>query len=163
LKRVDVDDKTLSLFGANQEPKPEELAKPATSSALPSPPASPPDRSAREAFFSKQVEKARAMGFKPGFASAQYREKFGEWPPRSWSEKAKIAQAGDSAWLERSARREAIRSAQASQEAKERAALAHFEDSPTDHSVGDAISTPTDEVDSPFADWVDEVLGHHRP
>lgn len=62
--------------------------------------------SIERAFFDAQVNKAREKGFKPGFASAKFKEKFGRWPAWSWSEEVKRDYACDEDWQERQQRRE---------------------------------------------------------
>jgi superfamily II DNA or RNA helicase len=53
----------------------------------------------RRVYFVAQLTKAKLKGFKPGFASAKYKEKFGEYPPWSWGQEAK--QAMDPGWAAR--------------------------------------------------------------
>jgi superfamily II DNA or RNA helicase len=60
----------------------------------------------RLAYFERQVEASRTKGFKPGYAGAKYKEKFGEWPPWSWSQKVKEVFAKDEAWQRRQMARE---------------------------------------------------------
>ena len=60
----------------------------------------------RRADFVVLVQTASARGFRPGYASAKYKEKHGDWPPRSWSEEAKRMFAQDTAWQFRQAKRE---------------------------------------------------------
>ena len=55
--------------------------------------------------FSKMATKARIYGFKPGFASAMYKEKYGVWPPRHWGNNLKAEFNQDATWQERLARR----------------------------------------------------------
>jgi DNA repair protein RadD len=43
----------------------------------------------RRAYFDRCVERARHEGFKPGFAGAKFKEKYGDWPPWAWSQEAK--------------------------------------------------------------------------
>ena len=48
----------------------------------------PPEESPeteRRRFYALMLEKAEACGYKRGWASYRYREKYNEWPPRSWS------------------------------------------------------------------------------
>ena len=49
-------------------------------------------------WFSKHVSIARMQGFKPGFASAKYKERYGDWPPRAWSDKIKAEFETDELW-----------------------------------------------------------------
>lgn len=53
---------------------------------------------ARRAKFVRYVAKAKANGYAPGYASVKYKEEFGEWPPRSWSNETKMAFNGDARW-----------------------------------------------------------------
>ena len=60
-------------------------------------------------FWDREVDKARTLGFKPGFPAFRFKEKFEKWPPWAWSQAAKSDYANDSAWQvrvdERAARR----------------------------------------------------------
>jgi superfamily II DNA or RNA helicase len=60
----------------------------------------------RRADFLALVQTASARGFKPGYASAKYKEKHGDWPPRSWGEEAKRMFAADKGWQFRQVKRE---------------------------------------------------------
>lgn len=60
----------------------------------------------RRSYFDMQVEVARARGFKPGFAAAKFKEKFGMWPPWDWSQGAKKMMESDSTWKFRNKVRE---------------------------------------------------------
>ena len=60
----------------------------------------------RRADFIALVQTASARGFRPGYASAKWKEKYHDWPPRSWSEEAKRQFATDTAWQLRQAKRE---------------------------------------------------------
>jgi len=60
----------------------------------------------KRAYFDDQAEKARKKGFKPGFAAALYKEKYGDWPPWAWSHALKSEHAKDSDWQDRIAKRE---------------------------------------------------------
>jgi DNA repair protein RadD len=63
----------------------------------------------RRAYFDKMADQARERGFKPGFASAKYKEKYGEWPPWAWSQSVRDQFAQDEQWQEDLARTEARR------------------------------------------------------
>lgn len=56
-------------------------------------------------FYLSNVNLARSRGFKPGMASFKFKEKFGRWPPWSWSTDTKRMFADDEDWQERLARR----------------------------------------------------------
>jgi DNA repair protein RadD len=60
----------------------------------------------RRADFIALVQTASARGFRPGYASAKYKEKYGDWPPRSWGQEAQQMFAQDPAWQFRQAKRE---------------------------------------------------------
>ena len=61
----------------------------------------------KRAFFDAQVDKARRQGFKPGYASAKYREKFdGAWPPWDWSQHTKQEFSRDPEWIAKCEKRE---------------------------------------------------------
>ena len=56
----------------------------------------------RRAFFDRQVKIAQARGYKPGYASAKYKEKYNDtWPPWSWSQEIKAVFERDTDWQER--------------------------------------------------------------
>lgn len=78
----------------------------------------------RRMYFNMMVSKARQKGFKPGFASARYKERYGAWPPWEWSEEVKASFASDPEWqanlVERQKLREKIEVMKA---AKERAKI----------------------------------------
>ena len=65
----------------------------------------------QRAFYDEQVQKARTRGFKPGYASAKFKEKFGHWPPYGWSEATKSSFASDPIWQQALSIKEAYRSA----------------------------------------------------
>ncbi len=52
----------------------------------------------RRLYFDTMVRKARLKGYKPGFASARYKERYGHWPPWAWSEEVKASCASDPEW-----------------------------------------------------------------
>lgn len=53
----------------------------------------------KRAFLDDMVKVARKRGFKPGFASAKFKEHYGHWPPWAWSEEIKASFASDSEWI----------------------------------------------------------------
>jgi hypothetical protein len=63
----------------------------------------------RRPFFARMWALAQARAFKPGFASAKYKEKFGEWPPWSWGQECRAAYEADGDWQTRLRSREAER------------------------------------------------------
>lgn len=58
---------------------------------------SDPDK-IRRAFFDKKLAEARARGFKPGFPSAMFKDRYGRWPPYSWSQEAQVEFMKDPNW-----------------------------------------------------------------
>lgn len=98
----------------------------------------------RKAFFVRQVVLAKTKGFKPGFASAIYKDHYGTWPPRAWSDEVKADFATDAAWqaaLERRAKRKAI------EQAQEKAEMSALEKQMA--GTLDAMNAPEPD----FADW----------
>lgn len=63
----------------------------------------------KRVFFEARVVEARTRGFKPGYASAKYKDKYEEWPPFLWGQEAKEMFAADGAWQKRQAEREGER------------------------------------------------------
>ena len=60
----------------------------------------------KRAEFDKLADEARRKGFKPGYASAKWKEKHGDkWPPWEWSQALKAEFAKDADWQEREAKR----------------------------------------------------------
>jgi superfamily II DNA or RNA helicase len=92
---------------------------------------------AKRARFEKALSIARTQGFKPGYASAKFKEHYGEWPLRSWGEYAKIEFAKDTLWQALVARREDRKRLRAEQETRE--ALSGF---PQDPSPPDDMQAP---------------------
>ena len=129
------------------------------------------------AFFWRQVVIAKSKGFKPGFASAIYRDHYGTWPPKHWSEKIKNDFATDGLWQDLLARRLQRKAQREEQERREEQATSEAraieepsaEESALERTL-DAIDAPmnVDIVDdapfvddgrelgeSPFADWLE--------
>lgn len=52
----------------------------------------------RRMYFNMIVQVAKAKGYKPGFASARYKSRYGHWPPWEWSEAVKSSFASDPIW-----------------------------------------------------------------
>lgn len=52
----------------------------------------------RQVFYNAMVLKAKSEGFKPGFASFRYKEKYGTWPPYDWKTKTDADCASDPFW-----------------------------------------------------------------
>lgn len=60
----------------------------------------------KRAYFDARVAEASRKGFKPGYASAKWKEKYGEWPPWEWSRAVHV----DDEWQQRISQRERERS-----------------------------------------------------
>jgi DNA repair protein RadD len=54
----------------------------------------------RRAYYDKMVAIAMARGYKPGFASAKFKERYAKWPPKSWGETTQAKFASDLQWQE---------------------------------------------------------------
>jgi DNA repair protein RadD len=113
----------------------------------------------KRAFFDKMVALARSRGYKPGFAGAKFKEHYGSWPPRAWSDEVQGKFAGDLSWqigVDRRAQMKGeIRNNPAMDVGNDPAGLAgdnEFEEPevPIRH---DELEEP---VDAPFADWLEE-------
>lgn len=60
----------------------------------------------RRVFFVSKVAEAQTKGFQPGWVGVKFKEKFGAWPPWSWSNEAKAKFASDEGWRMRQVNRE---------------------------------------------------------
>jgi superfamily II DNA or RNA helicase len=63
----------------------------------------------RRALFDRMANKARELGFRPGYASALVKEKFGDWPPYAWKAEQDALYKADAEWQARVAERAAAR------------------------------------------------------
>ena len=111
----------------------------------------------RRGFYEQQVEKARLRGFKPGFAAAQYKEKFGEWPPYAWNSETKAAFAVDEEWQRKQTSREAERAFWKEREAALAARMAEEAAQAAADATGDAEWDPVpsdDAIETPDAEAV---------
>lgn len=61
------------------------------------------------AFFVRELTKARENGKKPGFAAYRFKDKYGKWPPYSWTAHAKQIFAQDADWQQSCSSRQAVR------------------------------------------------------
>jgi DNA repair protein RadD len=111
----------------------------------------------RWAFFWRQVVMAKSKGFKPGFASALYKERYGKWPPRHWSDQISSQFASDALWqslLERRLERKAQREEQELREEqamnKENGVGAKSGQSQPTSAEEKALTQTIDAMDSPF-------------
>ena len=74
-------------------------------------------------FFNRQAIIARTRGFKPGFASKLYLDRYGDWPPKEWSDRVKADFLTDPAWQSTMARRLERKAVREAQDKREEAAL----------------------------------------
>lgn len=66
--------------------------------------------------FDKWVDEARKKGYKPTWASVQFKEKYGGWPPWSWSGHAKAMFEADLQWQNKLSRNEVWRARRKAEE-----------------------------------------------
>jgi hypothetical protein len=85
-------------------------------------------------FFARQVTQAKLHGFKPGYASALFKERYGAWPPREWGDKVKAEFDKDKIWQDSLERRLKKKAAREAQEKKESEAVGEVQ-APTATSV----------------------------
>lgn len=118
----------------------------------------------RWAYFWRQVVTAKSKGFKPGFASALYKERYGTWPPRHWSDQIKTNFETDGLWQDLLARRLARKAEREERERQEEQALAEAaarDDSvPTEEEVAldktfEAMDSSFDPSEETFANWLE--------
>lgn len=111
--------------------------------------------SLKEDYFQKMASLARSRGYKPGFASAKWKEKYGSWPERSWSDGLKRIFETDGQWQTLLAAREAGKAERAAAEAHEQ----KMWDAPGGVTIGENEPDPwglKEPTDAPFADWLRE-------
>jgi DNA repair protein RadD len=77
----------------------------------------------KRAFFWRQVVLSKSKGFKPGFAAAIFKDHYGTWPPREWSDAVKADYANDAAWQTALAKREDRKRERVAREKKEESEL----------------------------------------
>ena len=78
----------------------------------------------RAEFYEKMMLVARTKGFKPGYASAKFFERYGVWPPWDWGERAKREFAADVFWQGAFEANQVRRAAKKARQEAEEAALA---------------------------------------
>lgn len=74
-------------------------------------------------YFSRQVLVAKSRGFKPGYASKLYRDRYGDWPPRAWSDQVKVDFTTDAQWQLALSRRLNRKAERDEREREEKAAM----------------------------------------
>jgi len=92
---------------------------------------------------------ARAKGHKPGYAAALFKEKFGEWPPWSWSQEVKEDFARDATWQARLAAKEEWK--------KRNAEPAPAEVEPVESAPVDELERDEPAGDGGLSDWLGEM------
>jgi superfamily II DNA or RNA helicase len=98
-------------------------------------------------YFESMVTLARAKGYKPGFASAKFRENYGVWPPWAWSEELREAFVSDEFWQATMTRRLEQKAARDARDAEE---ARHWDE------VNDVAPEFEGDVPEDFATWVGE-------
>jgi DNA repair protein RadD len=124
----------------------------------------------KRAFFDRQVTLAKTKGFKPGYASALYKDRYGVWPPREWSDAVKKMLEADPIWkalLTRKLERKAAMDARKEEDGKRQLSPDEFAAKlngepvppPPVEELTQAMETTVQAFDSeeaPFADWLEE-------
>jgi superfamily II DNA or RNA helicase len=123
-----------------------------------------PDALKRD-FFNRQVLVAKTRGFKPGYASKLYRDKYGVWPPREWSDAVKVEFTGDAAWQLTMSKRLNRKAEREEREREEKAAMAaapetgHLEEpaiAGLEETVAAIDAAEPEYAEAPFAEWLDQ-------
>jgi DNA repair protein RadD len=103
----------------------------------------------RREFFDKMALLARVRGFKPGFASAKHKERYGAWPPYEWSDALKASYAQDPTWQDEVAKR-------GKRKAEEEAAMEPEVAMQVGEDPAELVGVDP-ELGSAFADWWDSM------
>jgi DNA repair protein RadD len=101
---------------------------------------------AKKAFYDKHVTASRIKGFKVGYASAKFKEKYGVWPPKAWKSATETMFAGDLYWQEALDRHR-----------REKEAVAKETPVVVPETIEPAPETLSDERET-FYDWVDRGM-----
>jgi hypothetical protein len=109
------------------------------------------------AFYDDAVNLARARGFKAGMPAFKFKEKYGRWPPWSWSQETKRLYAEDEDWQARLDRRVREKEfwAEADAKTKADALAAKAGDGPVPQAAVEVFGEP-DEED--FSSWIGREL-----
>lgn len=114
-------------------------------------------------YFEAMAVMARGKGLKPGFASAKYKERYGNWPPWSWSEELREAFVQDEFWQETMARRLKQKEEREAREAEEVRRLNEAETAMPEWVTEENASGGEGEVEgetegeeAPFASWLED-------
>ncbi|MDD1770972.1 MAG: DEAD/DEAH box helicase [Methanomassiliicoccales archaeon] len=138
-------------------------------------------------FFARQTAMAKTHGYKPGFPSKLFKDRYGVWPPREWSDKVKAEFDKDVIWQDTMARRMKRKEEREKQEQKEAAAMGEAPavpaatvdmekmreafrkvapksseeramESTLEAMDSDPWSLAPDSADAPFSDWINGEL-----
>jgi len=96
-------------------------------------------------FYEKMVALARSKGYKPGFAAAKFKDHYGSWPARSWSDETQGKFAGDLSWQTMLERREEMKGEKNGEKKTE-----------TQAEMNNETDEPSDSIEAPFSDWLNE-------
>ena len=107
-------------------------------------------------FYEKMVALARSKGYKPGFAAAKFKEHYGSWPARAWSDETQGKFAGDLSWQTMLERREEMK------EKRFGSLPVETPETPVEAQVNNELPVnieadePSDPIEAPFSDWLNE-------
>jgi superfamily II DNA or RNA helicase len=108
-------------------------------------------------YFEAMAVMARGKGFKPGFAAAKYKERYGTWPPWSWSEELREAFVQDEFWQEAMAKRLKQKEEREAREAEETRRMNEAEAAMPDWVTEETGNVEEGEEEAaPFSDWLEE-------
>jgi len=101
----------------------------------------------RREYFDKMATLARVRGYKPGFAAAKHKERYGAWPPYEWSEALKASYASDPQWQER------VQARVREKEEEEKA----YEETVVEETQQEAGRDTYDDGEETFAAWTERM------
>jgi DNA repair protein RadD len=102
----------------------------------------------QRAFFDDMVQLARRKGYRPGFASAKFKDHYGAWPPWGWSEAIRASFASDPDWQAAFEANQTRKEKYAEQKKKE--------ESEIEVDLNDALEDPSpdSEPEEGFGEWL---------
>jgi len=103
-------------------------------------------------YFDSMAVLARSKGYKPGFASAKFKEQYGAWPPYDWGQQLQNIFAQDPLWQELLRQREQRKAERAEQEAREIAAQTAVDNA---GNILDESMPPYEEAPEDFMSWLE--------
>jgi DNA repair protein RadD len=115
----------------------------------------------KRAFFEKMIALARSRGYKPGFAATKFKEHYGAWPPRLWSDEVNAKFAGDLSWqvgVDRRAQMKGeLKTNPALDVGSDPAGLAGEDSEREMETPEETLEKPEEsQNEAPFADWLEE-------